>query len=67
MKDVFFTILIIWVLFRIFGKGKIISFQNFQEAEKPKKVGEVTIDPVKKKDGKKNNDEGEYVDYEEIK
>jgi hypothetical protein len=72
MRDVFFTILAVWVLWKIFS-GRIVtqSFtfntQNNHPPEQEKKEGEVKIDYQKPSQKKKDNDEGEYVDYEEIK
>lgn len=67
MKDVFFTILIIWIIFRIFGRVKVINPQNFSQREDRKKEGEVRIDKVPGKKKYRNDDDGEYIDYEEIK
>jgi hypothetical protein len=72
MRDIFFTLLIIWVLFRIFGKARIVhsSFTNVQNnyppPEEKKKEGEIKVERISEK--KKNPDNNvEDVDYEEIK
>ena len=44
----------------------MVSNTHF-EKEIRKKEGEISIDPVSNKKDKKNKDEGEYTDYEEIK
>lgn len=74
MRDIFFTILIIWVLWRIFSglnksRGSFtFNNQNNNYAEPPKQEGDITIDTRANAKNKKNkDDEGEYVDYEEIK
>jgi hypothetical protein len=67
MADLFYTILIVWVLWRIFGSSGR-SADQFHHDSQPaqKKEGEVTITSVPSKD-QKGNDIGEYVDYEEVK
>ena len=69
MADVFYTILIAWVLWRIFGgfslKANIPPRQN--NTQQRKHEGDVTISSDKKNNKRNSNDEGEYVDYEEIK
>ncbi len=67
MADVFYTILIIWILSRIFGGTTKHTVQRKHEYQQPqKKEGEVTITQTKSSSNK-NNDSGEYVDYEEVK
>jgi hypothetical protein len=72
MRDLFYTILIVWILWRIlnsissFNARQKNSSNNSSSYSKPIE-GETKIDyvpPVKKKI---DDDEGEYVDYEEIK
>ena len=67
MKDIFFTILVVWIIFRVLGIGKTIYSNHRQGDEERKKEGEISIDAVSNKNQKKDTDEGEYVDYEEIK
>lgn len=73
MQEVFFTILVIWILFRIFNSGSFgskrnVNFtqNNYNQKESPKE-GEtkITYTP-KNKTGKPPRDE-DYVDFEEIK
>lgn len=72
MRDIFYTILIIWIVWRIFNsisnyKAKqSTASTNFSSNKKPtdSQTKVDYIPPVKKKI---NDDEGEYVDYEEIK
>jgi hypothetical protein len=65
MKDVFFTILAIWVVWRIMESIKGSSKKEFNGQKKYE--GEVTVEyrPPSKKD--KDDKDGEYIDYEEIK
>lgn len=69
MADIFYTILIIWVLWRIFGgsvKTHVVHHHQYKQPDK--KDGEIRISSYDKKDEKeKTRNEGEYVDYEEIK
>lgn len=68
MADVFYTILIVWVLWRIFGStGRTHVHYNQQPPPPSRKEGEVTITSVPKSEQQKGNDKGEYVDYEEVK
>ena len=68
MKDVFYTILIVWILWRILSSiNAYRSKQPGNPQQTHRKEGETTVDyipPVKKKI---RDDEGEYVDYEEMK
>ena len=68
MADVFYTILIVWVLWRIFGGSSRTTVYHKHSYEPPRKQeGEVTITTAPKDDHKDGNTKGEYVDYEEIK
>lgn len=72
MQEIFFTILVIWVLFRIFGRTSVAHnytfTQNNYHKNEEKKREEVRIEHIEGKDKKKkNDDDGEYVDYEEVK
>ena len=71
MRDVFFTVLIVWLLWRIFSSRTVIktfTYTNRPNPGQPEgRTGEVRIDKTVPKDKKKDDDEGEYVDYEEIK
>lgn len=73
MQELFFTLLIIWILFKIFGKGMIkqqsftYTQNNYNKPEEKKKEGEVKVAYIKDKKQKDTLEDGEYVDYEEIK
>jgi hypothetical protein len=66
MADVFYIILAVYVLWRIFG-GTVKTHVVHHHYTETKKEGEVQVskisDPVKKSSG----NQGEYVDYEEMK
>lgn len=71
-------IIIIYILFRLlvryvfpflvryFVKKSQDKFYEENPNIRRKKEGEVSIDYVPEKDKKKKDDEGEYVDYEEV-
>jgi hypothetical protein len=72
MKDIFYTILVVWILWRIISSLNAVrarqaaSGRNEHTQRRP---GETTVDyvPPKSKNKSRDDDEGEYVDYEEIK
>lgn len=69
MRDLFFTILAIWLVYRIWTSFSVIKKTNQSQspfADQRKKEGETTVDYIPPKN-KKDNDDGEYVDYEEVK
>lgn len=63
MRDVFYTIVIIWVAMRIYRSFQSHK-QNFQQPTRQRE-GDVTIQT--KTSNNKPDDSGEYVDFEEIK
>ena len=73
MQEIFFTILVIWILFRIFGRTSFTTTYTFNQnnyhPREEKKKDDVKIDHIPRKDEqkKKGGDEGEYTDFEEIK
>ncbi len=68
MQEVFYTVLVIWLLFRVFGGSSRIyvhhsvKTDNRSEAKK-EETGKVTIE--KKQPGK--DTQTEYTDFEEIR
>lgn len=71
MKDIFYTILVVWIIWKIINSVNTIrskqaaSVKNDQHSRRP---GETTVEYVPPKNKRKNDDDdGEYVDYEEIK
>lgn len=73
MRDLFFTILAIWIVYRIWNGIQIANARNFNgRNESEKKAGNVSVDyipPKKSKNDPDNyrDDDGEYVDYEDVK
>lgn len=65
MRDVFFTILAVWLLWRIFNSFSSSNKPRYNSpndhSQTHRKEGEVTVEK------KSKNDDGDYVDYEEIK
>ncbi len=72
MRDVFYTILVVWIISRVFSSISAYGSkkENNSADSKPKSKrtdGQTSVDyipPVKKKI---SDDEGEYVDYEDVK
>lgn len=72
MRDFFYTLLIVWILYKIFGKARIVhsSFTNVQNNYPPpeqKKEGEIKVECISDQEKKKKDNNIEDVDYEEIK
>ena len=73
MRDVIWTIIIVWLVYKIYNafKGsKTYVFNKHEHHHHYEKEGSVKIDPntIHSNTKKSNNKgEGEYVDYEEIK
>ncbi len=70
MRDLFYTILVIWVVWQIVRSVSAYSNrqkQNNGSSNQPKKQGETSVDYIPEQKNKIPDSEGEYVDYEEIK
>ncbi len=70
MKDLFYTLLVAWILWRIFSSVNAHRAKKAsQQQTTSKKEGETTVNYVPPKHKMKNpgDVEGDYVDYEEIK
>jgi len=72
MQELFFTILAIWILFRILNNSSERKIVNvFYQREKPKNEpseGDVKIVyPQKEKKKQNRSSQDDYVDFEEIK
>ncbi len=65
MRDLFYTILVIWVVFQVYNSFKGAQRRAVQNPPQ-KKQGDVTVENMNSKPQSKNND-GEYVDFEEVK
>ena len=72
MKDVFYTILFVWLVSRLinaFGSGKTKQQTTASDSSSKnyKREGETSVAYVPPKSKPINDNAGEYVDYEEIK
>ncbi len=72
MKDVLVGIILLWVVWKIFGGRTVIhkyTFnQNNSQTYDRSKEGEIKVEKESPKKSRKLKDQaGEYVDYEEIK
>lgn len=68
MKDIFYTILVVWIIWRILNSvNRIKARTNSDSPNQGRREGETTVDFVPPKSKGKYDGEGEYVDYEEIK
>ena len=74
MQEFLLTIAVIFILFRLFrGSFFIYRFNGNNQKpfnqyhDKKKQEGEITIENTNDKNLNKSNDDGEYVDYEEVK
>jgi hypothetical protein len=65
MQEFILTLVVIFVLFKIFGRPSVIHF-NQHHHNHQKTDGNIKVTNSNNKN-KYSNDEGEYVDYEEIK
>lgn len=66
MRDVFYTILVVWVLWRIVHSVNAYKRNNTNPSPNDTR-GKTTVDYVPPKKKSVADNEGEYVDYEEIK
>jgi hypothetical protein len=68
MKDVFYTVLVVWIIWRVLNSVNVYRSKQSNAQQPPsRKEGETTVDYVPPTKKTINDDEGEYVDYEEIK
>ncbi|GAB4147519.1 MAG: hypothetical protein Fur0041_21500 [Bacteroidia bacterium] len=77
MQEFFFTVLAIWVIWRLFSafsessssqrSGPMIYYNQHHHYHNKEKEGEVNISQkAQQSSPKKSDNDGEYVDYEEI-
>ena len=72
MRDAFYTILVVWIIWRIlnsiknYGSTRNTNVTDFSQNNKQTK-GDTSIKYVPPVKNKIRDDEGEYVDYEELK
>lgn len=72
MRDVFYTILVIWILWRVFNSISNYRTKQGNSVNEPsqnnkRREGETSVDYIPSTKKKISDDEGEYVDYEELK
>ncbi len=79
MQEFFFTVLIIWVIWKLYGAfagsgSRTTGTRTYQQnnhhhyyQKQPKQEGEVRIEKKASPESKIPPTEGEYVDYEDIK
>lgn len=75
MQDFLLTLVVLFVLFRIFGrsssspKSSVHFTQNNFHASSKKQEGEIHVDyiPEQKQAKVTKKDQGDYIDYEEVK
>ena len=61
----FYTIVVVWVVIQIY-KSFVRPKSNQTQRNTTRQEGDVTIN-TNTKNNNRNNDQGEYVDFEEIK
>jgi hypothetical protein len=74
MQDFLLTLVVIFVLFKIFGRSNSSAASNYHftqnnfNEQAQKKEGKVSVDFIPKNNPKekKSSEESEYVDYEEV-
>ncbi len=73
MKGFLLTLLIFWIISRFLKKNVYINTFNSYNQTPPsntpprRKEGEITIERIDKKSKKDRDDDGEFIDYEEVK
>ena len=73
MRDVFYTLLVVWLVWRVVtafsnSKSKASSNSSTNSAQQQRRTtGATTVDYVPPKKKSIGDDEGEYVDFEEVK
>lgn len=68
MKDVFYTLLVVWVMWRIIDSIYSYKSRNTVSSLPPaRKMDETIITNFESAKNKVNPTEGEYVEFEEIK
>jgi hypothetical protein len=72
MRDAFYTILVVWIIWRVlnsvknYGAGRRNDANDLHSNQK-QAMGDTSIKYVPPVKNKIRDDEGEYVDYEEVK
>ena len=66
VRDIIWTIIVIWIIWKVYDAFKIMSKQNTKTFKEREKI-EVKIDENANMKSHFNMNDVEYVDYEEIK
>lgn len=69
MRDLIWTVIVIWLVWKIYDMFKRIpkKVNNNTSNTKHRKEGEVKVETARKQKNFFDKDDGEYVDYEEVK
>ena len=73
MRDIIWTVIIIWIVWKIYGtilnisKGKVNNGNRNEKQYTDQKNGKVTIQHKSNKKSQFSSNHIEYVDYEEVK
>jgi hypothetical protein len=68
MRDVFYTILVVWIVWRILNSINVYKTKHTGNSQQTtRKEGETTVDYIPPTKKKISDEEGDYVDYEEMK
>lgn len=67
MRDVFYTILVIWIVYKIWNSFSRPAPKTTSQHFDQRKQGDIRVDDTKSQSTGKNNNSGDYVDFEEIK
>ncbi|MBL7936318.1 MAG: hypothetical protein JNM51_10985 [Bacteroidia bacterium] len=67
MRDVIWTVIIVWVLWKLYDAFKHISKTKKTSFNEPQREGEIKIDKNIRQKAHFNPNDAEEVDYEEIR
>ena len=68
MRDVFYTLLVVWIISRIMSSVNTVRTRSAGTSQpSSRKEGKTTVDYIPPQKKSVPDTEGEYVDYEEIK
>ena len=65
MRDVFYTILVVWIIWRILNAINTHKSGQVSNSQSQRKEGETNVDFIPPTKKNIRDDEGEYVDYDE--
>jgi hypothetical protein len=66
MADIFYTILIAWVLWKIFGRTSVKTHIFHHHYSQGKKEGDIKVSKISDPQKKSSDNKGDYIDYEEV-